>query len=133
MLNLIRANPLPCHVPPQMDSTPHKTTLSKTSLSVQNHGQRSRAELNEQRPFPAELSPTRLLPRCVAFPFFPFLCVSPGPLRGLSQVYGLAVDARGGFSGGTIASGFNQAEMESSADVGQLMSDKYFLLPPEAK
>ena len=50
----------------------------------------------------------------------------------MSQVYGLAVDARGGFSGGTIASGFNQAEAESSADVAQLMADKYFLLPPDA-
>lgn len=53
--------------------------------------------------------------------------------RGLSQAYGLAVDARGGFSGGTIASGFNQAESESSADVAALMADKYFLLPQEAK
>ena len=52
--------------------------------------------------------------------------------RGLSQAYGLAVDARGGFSGGTIASGFNQAESESSADVAALMADKYFLLPQDA-
>lgn len=52
--------------------------------------------------------------------------------RGLSQAYGLAVDARGGFSGGTIASGFNQAEAEAPADVAALMADKYFLLPQDA-
>lgn len=58
-------------------------------------------------------------------------CVLP-PCRGLSQVYGLMVDARGGFSGGTIASGFNQSESESPADVSQMMADKYFLLPADA-
>jgi hypothetical protein len=47
-------------------------------------------------------------------------------------VYGLMVDARGGFSGGTIASGFNQSESESPADVSQMMADKYFLLPADA-
>jgi hypothetical protein len=50
----------------------------------------------------------------------------------LSQAYGLAVDAKGGFSGGTIASGFNQAEAEAPADVAALMADKYFLLPQDA-
>ncbi|KAF6259628.1 hypothetical protein COO60DRAFT_1638196 [Scenedesmus sp. NREL 46B-D3] len=35
--------------------------------------------------------------------------------RALSQAYGLCIDARGGFSGGTIASGFNQAESEEPA------------------
>jgi hypothetical protein len=52
--------------------------------------------------------------------------------RGIAQAYGLAVDARGGFSGGTIASGFNQAEAEASTDVAQFMADKYYLLPQEA-
>ena len=48
-------------------------------------------------------------------------------------MYGLVEDSRGGVSGGTIASGFNQAEAEDAKDVSQLMSDKYFLLPDSAK
>jgi hypothetical protein len=56
----------------------------------------------------------------------------PATARGLSQAYGLMLDARGGFSGGTLASGFNQVEAEAPADVSSLMHDKYFLLPPGA-
>ncbi|KAF8057624.1 trans-acting enoyl reductase [Scenedesmus sp. PABB004] len=52
--------------------------------------------------------------------------------RGLSQAYGLSVDARGGFSGGTIASGFHQAEAEEGAEVAAMMRDKYYLLPSGA-
>jgi hypothetical protein len=48
-------------------------------------------------------------------------------------VYGLVEDSRGGVSGGTIASGFNQAESEDPTDIKQLMSNKYFLLPDGAK
>jgi hypothetical protein len=53
--------------------------------------------------------------------------------RALSQAYGLCIDARGGFSGGTIASGFNQAESEAPAEVGRFMSDKYYLWPNAEK
>lgn len=53
--------------------------------------------------------------------------------RNLSKAYGLAVDGRGGISGGTLASGFNQAEVEDPAELAQLQHDKYFLLPKEAK
>jgi short subunit dehydrogenase-like uncharacterized protein len=53
--------------------------------------------------------------------------------KGLSQAYGLTVDARGGVSGGTLASGFNQAEVEDPAEVSQLQHDKYFLWPKDAK
>eukprot|EP00878_Enallax_costatus_P002058 GHUV01002224.1.p1 GENE.GHUV01002224.1~~GHUV01002224.1.p1 ORF type:complete len:439 (+),score=107.02 GHUV01002224.1:127-1443(+) len=53
--------------------------------------------------------------------------------KGLSQAYGLSIDARGGFSGGTLASGFNQIESEDSAEVSQLSHDKYFLLPKDAR
>jgi hypothetical protein len=41
----------------------------------------------------------------------------------------LCIDARGGFSGGTIASGFNQVESEAPAEVGAMMRDKYYLWP----
>ncbi|WIA42929.1 hypothetical protein OEZ86_008843 [Tetradesmus obliquus] len=51
--------------------------------------------------------------------------------KALSQAYGLCVDARGGFSGGTIASGFNQAESEAPEEVGRFMSDKYYLWPKD--
>jgi hypothetical protein len=53
--------------------------------------------------------------------------------RALSQAYGLCIDARGGFSGGTIASGFNQVESEEPAEVGRFMSDKYYLWPNAQK
>jgi hypothetical protein len=53
--------------------------------------------------------------------------------RALSQAYGLCIDARGGFSGGTIASGFNQAESEEPSEVGRFMSDKYYLWPNQEK
>eukprot|EP00882_Tetradesmus_deserticola_P012957 GHRQ01013735.1.p1 GENE.GHRQ01013735.1~~GHRQ01013735.1.p1 ORF type:complete len:414 (+),score=232.18 GHRQ01013735.1:272-1513(+) len=51
--------------------------------------------------------------------------------RGLAQAYGLVLDARGGFSGGTIASGLHQAEAEASSEVAALMGDKYYLWPKE--
>lgn len=53
--------------------------------------------------------------------------------RGLSQAYGLNTDTRGGVSGGTLASGFNQVESENAAEVAQLNHDKYFLLPTDAR
>lgn len=55
------------------------------------------------------------------------------PTRGLSQAYGLSVDARGGFSGGTLASGFHQAEAEAPQEVAALMGDKYYLWPKGTK
>jgi hypothetical protein len=47
----------------------------------------------------------------------------------LSQAYGLSIDARGGFSGGTLASGFNQVEAEVPSEVAAMMADKYYLWP----
>eukprot|EP00879_Flechtneria_rotunda_P007646 GHRR01008018.1.p1 GENE.GHRR01008018.1~~GHRR01008018.1.p1 ORF type:complete len:404 (+),score=160.62 GHRR01008018.1:312-1523(+) len=53
--------------------------------------------------------------------------------RSLSQAYGLTLDARGGFSGGTIASGFYQVETEDPAELKKMLSDKYYLTPSDAR
>ncbi|KAI8468795.1 MAG: Saccharopine dehydrogenase-domain-containing protein [Monoraphidium minutum] len=50
--------------------------------------------------------------------------------KGTSQVYGLVEDARGGVSGGTIASAFNMAVAEDPSDVRSAMGNKYYLCPP---
>lgn len=50
--------------------------------------------------------------------------------KGTSQVYGLMEDARGGVSGGTIASAMNMAASEDPADVRAAMGDKYYICPP---
>ncbi|GBF98360.1 saccharopine dehydrogenase [Raphidocelis subcapitata] len=52
--------------------------------------------------------------------------------KGTSQVYGLVEDARGGVSGGTIASALNMMAAEDPADVRASTGDKYYLVPPEA-
>lgn len=49
--------------------------------------------------------------------------------KGTSQIFGLVKDARGGVSGGTIASAMNMAEAEDRADVRAAMGDKYYLCP----
>lgn len=56
-----------------------------------------------------------------------------GPCRKAAQVFGLMEDGRGGFSGGTLASGFNQAEAEDPKDLAAFTKDKYYLLPADAK
>ncbi|KIY97407.1 saccharopine dehydrogenase (NAD(+),L-glutamate-forming) [Monoraphidium neglectum] len=50
--------------------------------------------------------------------------------KGTSQVFGLMEDARGGVSGGTIASAMNMAVAEDPSDVKKAMGDKYYLCPP---
>jgi short subunit dehydrogenase-like uncharacterized protein len=51
----------------------------------------------------------------------------------LAAAYGLVRDARGGFSGGTLASGFHQAEAEDPTELAAMMRDKYYLLPAGAR
>lgn len=52
--------------------------------------------------------------------------------KGTSQVYGLVQDARGGVSGGTIASAMNMMVSEDPKDVSAATNDKYYLLPDDA-